>query len=304
MQTKIFIVCQFSDKLSLLERKLCLLTGRRKFKRTEMKETVKTKWELRMQERKNSRRLSTKLVHSLTFFSCGQDMLSFNLLPSWVLLSGWVSSSFCKGGEDFCSSPVCWQVCFPESMEWKSSPQLLAGCPMACCCLLLLIFCFFSQVVPVTPWEGVPRTSAFLELVTSCLAPGKHSGAEMGKFTLVLGKVCLWLFLTLARRGYLDCICNVAKGKVRSAKRPWFVGKSPDAAGFVALVPSFWPYWWLSVCSARPWLLSWPAASFQQLLMGLHPTNWLKHSKESTRRSPQAPCTASSLAAIQRQWKR
>lgn len=141
---KIFIVCQFSDKLSLLERKLCILTGRRKFKRTGMKETVKTKWELRMQERQNSKRLFTKLVHSLTFFSCGQDMLSFNLLLSWILLSGWVSSSFCKGGEDFCSSPVCWQVCFPESVKWKSSPQLLAGCHMACCCLLLLTCSFFA----------------------------------------------------------------------------------------------------------------------------------------------------------------
>lgn len=29
-----------------------MLTGRRQFKRTGMEETVKTKWELRMQERK------------------------------------------------------------------------------------------------------------------------------------------------------------------------------------------------------------------------------------------------------------
>lgn len=140
MQMKIFTDCQFSDKLSLLERKLCLLTGRRKFKRTGMKETVKTKWKLRMQERKNSKRLFTKLVHSLIFFICGQDMLSFNLLLSWTLLSGWVSSFFCREGEDFCSSPVCWQVCFPESMEWKSSPQLLAGGPHGMVLLAHLLF--------------------------------------------------------------------------------------------------------------------------------------------------------------------
>lgn len=52
----------------------------------------------------------------------------------------------------------------------------------------------FSQVVPVPPWEGVPQTPAPLELVTSCLTPGKHSlcfPLEMGKFMLVSGKVCL-----------------------------------------------------------------------------------------------------------------
>lgn len=52
----------------------------------------------------------------------------------------------------------------------------------------------FSQVVPVPPWEGVPQTSAPLELVTSCLTPGNnllYFPIEMGKFMLVLGKVCL-----------------------------------------------------------------------------------------------------------------
>lgn len=194
MQIKIFIVCQFSDKLSLLERKLCFLTGRRKFKRTGTKETVKTKWELRMQERKNSKRLFTKLVHSLTSFSCGHDMLSFNLLLSWILLSGWVSSSFCKGGEDFCSSPVCWQVCFPESMECKSSPQLLAGCPMVCCCLLLLTCCFSTGCSN----SSMGRCSPNLCSSGTCdFLPGtrKDSAAEMGKFMLVLGKVCLWRVL-------------------------------------------------------------------------------------------------------------
>lgn len=64
-----------------------MLTGRRQFKRIGMKETVKTKWELRMQERKKTRKqLFMKLVHSLTLFSCEQDML--NLLLSWILLSG------------------------------------------------------------------------------------------------------------------------------------------------------------------------------------------------------------------------
>lgn len=71
--------------------------------------------------------------------------------------------------------------------ELSGSLQDAPCCAAICCCSLVV----FLQVVPVTPWEGVSQTSAPLELVTSCLAPGKHSAAEMGKFMLVLGEVCL-----------------------------------------------------------------------------------------------------------------
>lgn len=43
-----------------------MLTGRRQFKRTGMKETVKTKWELRMQERKKRQTIVRK-VGTLSF---------------------------------------------------------------------------------------------------------------------------------------------------------------------------------------------------------------------------------------------
>lgn len=69
MRRKIFIACQFSDRWSLLERKLCMLTGRRQFKRTGMKETVKTKWELRMQERKKQQKDRSQSWYVLLLFS-------------------------------------------------------------------------------------------------------------------------------------------------------------------------------------------------------------------------------------------
>lgn len=46
-----------------------MLTGRRQFKRTGMKETVKTKWELRRQERKKTANDCSQSWYTLVLFS-------------------------------------------------------------------------------------------------------------------------------------------------------------------------------------------------------------------------------------------
>lgn len=299
MQEKTFVVCQFLDNWSLLEWGLCILTGKRQFKGTGPKGTVKTKWELRMQERKNSKRLFKRLVHSLTLFGCGQSTLSFNLLRC-RMLSGWAVPAARLGLWIPSAHVPAARSVLPVHGGRHSSRQS-TPCPMTCCCRLLLTSLLSHRLFPQPHGRAVHRTLLFW--MRWLLARHRESTQqqELGKPSVALDKARFGIF-TLSGHGY--CICNVAKGGVRTARWPWFVGTAPGAAGFVALAPSFWPWWWPSACSVRPWLPSWPIASFQQLLTGSHRTNRVKHGKEDTRRSQPVTHTASSPSVIHTHWKR
>lgn len=106
----------------------------------------------------------------------------------------WLSSAFCEGGEDFCSSPVCWQVCSPVSEVWRSSlrigserPQHAALCPA---------HFFFLHRLFLHPHGPVPPKP--LLLWNLWLLARHQEGAQQqkwGKLSLVLGKACFWLFL-------------------------------------------------------------------------------------------------------------
>lgn len=123
----------------------------------------------------------------LTLFSCGQDILSFNFLLSWILLSEYF---LLQRGEDFCSSPVWQQVCSPESMVWKNSLQLLAECPLARCCLSLFTCCFFRRPFPCPHGSVLPKP--LLLWNPEILAKHQESAQKWGKLSLVLGEVCFW----------------------------------------------------------------------------------------------------------------
>lgn len=139
MQMKIFVACQFSDKWSLLGRDQCMLTGKRQFKRTGLKET-KNKVGTENAREKKQQRLFTRLVHSLILFRCGHNVFSFNLLISWILLSGWIAPS-------------------AELELWISAPHLSATrslllgaqCGRAC----------YSSLQR-TPWHAAVHSSSLL----------------------------------------------------------------------------------------------------------------------------------------------